>query len=59
MSSFPSDKGVTGPPGRQRGLGQRLFARYGSAVILIVVLLVVIGWIAFLGWALRWLLNWS
>jgi hypothetical protein len=57
MGSFRSDTGETGAPGRRRSLGQRLFARYGSAAILIVVLLVVIGWISVLGWALTWLFG--
>ncbi|MCJ2060059.1 hypothetical protein MKL09_26430 [Methylobacterium sp. J-048] len=42
----------TVPPDRGRSLGQRLFARYGSTAILIVVLLVVVGWIGILGWAM-------
>jgi flagellar biogenesis protein FliO len=48
----------TEPSQPRRSLGQRLFARYGSAAILIVVLLLVIGWIGFLGWALMRFLSW-
>ncbi|MCJ2093349.1 hypothetical protein MKK67_12760 [Methylobacterium sp. J-072] len=47
MTTLPSE---TGPAGRDRSLGQRLFARYGSTAILSVVLLVVVGWIGILGW---------
>jgi hypothetical protein len=54
MASLRSDRA---PPQPRRSLGQRLFAPYGSAVILIVVLLVVIGWIGVLGWPLMWLLG--
>jgi hypothetical protein len=50
-------RSATEPQQPRRSLGQRLFARYGSAAILIVVLLVVIVWIGFLGWALMWLLG--
>lgn len=39
-------------------LRQRLFARFGTAAILIVVLFVVVGWIGFLGWTLLWALGW-
>lgn len=47
----------SGPAERRRGLGQRLFARYGSTAILVVVLLVVVGWIGILGWLVTWLLG--
>ena len=47
----------TRPTDPERSLGQRLFARFGSTTILIVVLLVVVGWIGILGWAMTRLLG--
>jgi hypothetical protein len=44
----------SGPP---RSLGQRLFARFGTAAILSAVVTVVGGWIGFLGWSVMWLLG--
>ena len=40
------------------GIGRRLFDRFGSILILAMVLMVVIGWIGAIGWALIWLLGW-
>ncbi|WP_187193539.1 MULTISPECIES: hypothetical protein [unclassified Methylobacterium] len=47
----------TRPTGPERSVVQRLFARFGSTVILVVVLLVVVGWIGILGWAMTRLLS--
>ena len=43
---------------RKVGIGRRLFDRFGSILILLMVLMVVIGWIGAIGWALIWLLGW-
>ena len=56
MNSSQNGTGETGPPKRKRGLGRSLFARFGATAILGTVLLVTIGWIGFLGWALIWLI---
>ena len=45
-------------PVRKVGIGRRLFDRFGSILILMMVLMVVIGWIGAIGWALIWLLGW-
>jgi hypothetical protein len=57
MSSFRSSTGRLAQSGGQRDLRRRLFARFGSAPILIVVVVVVIGWISVLGWMLTRLLG--
>ncbi|WP_160320645.1 hypothetical protein [Methylobacterium sp. ARG-1] len=54
MTTLPRD---TSPTTQERSLGQRLFARHGSTAILVVVLLVVVGWIGILGWAMTWMLS--
>ena len=54
MKMPPSE---AGPASEHRSLGQRLFARYGSTAILTAVLLVVVGWIGILGWAVTRLLG--
>ncbi|CAA2157932.1 MULTISPECIES: hypothetical protein [Methylobacterium] len=54
MTTLPRD---TSPATPERSLGQRLFARHGSTAILAVVLLVVVGWIGILGWAMTWMLG--
>lgn len=56
MNSSQNGTGEAGPPKRKRGLGQILFARFGATAILAAVLLITIGWIGFLGWALIWLI---
>ena len=56
MNSSQNGTGDTRSPKRKRGLGQSLFARFGATVILGTVLLITIGWIGFLGWALIWLI---
>ncbi|MCJ2115475.1 hypothetical protein MKK65_02490 [Methylobacterium sp. J-001] len=56
MNSSQNGTGEAGPPKRKRGLGQILFARFGATAILATVLLITIGWIGFLGWALIWLI---
>lgn len=57
MDTVPVETDGTEPSGRRHGLGQRLLVRYGSAAILVVVLLVVVGWIGALGWGVLWLLG--
>lgn len=42
----------------RRTLSQRAFARFGTPVILIAVLLVVVAWMGFLGWILFGLVSW-
>ncbi|WP_160329361.1 hypothetical protein [Methylobacterium sp. GXS13] len=54
MKMPPSE---AGPASEHRSLGQRLFARHGSTAILTAVLLVVVGWIGILGWAVTRLLG--
>jgi hypothetical protein len=54
MATLPRD---TRSAAREWSLRQRLFARYGSTAILVVVLFVVVGWIGLLGWAMTWLLG--
>ena len=52
MNSSQNGKDSLKLSGRRRNVGQRLFARYGTAAILITVLLVVVAWTGFLGWIL-------
>lgn len=56
--ALPSGGGSMGSGGiAERSLGQKLFLRFGATAILVVVVFVVVGWIAFLGWAAMWLLG--
>lgn len=57
MKTLQRETGETEPAVAERSLGQRLFTRYGSTAILVVVLVVVVGWIGILGWAMTWLLG--
>ena len=56
---LPQNETVGRTPSVQKvGLGRRLFDRFGSILILAMVLVVVIGWIGAIGWGLIWLLGW-
>jgi hypothetical protein len=58
MSLFQSDAGKPHSAEERREFGRRLFARCGPAAILLATVLVVVGWISALGWAVMWLLGW-
>lgn len=58
MSSLQNETGDQPLPVQKVGIGRRLFDRFGSILILMIVLMVVIGWIGAIGWALFWLLGW-
>ncbi|MDN3575093.1 hypothetical protein [Methylobacterium longum] len=57
MSLFQIDVGKPPQPEAGRGLGQRLFARFSLAAILLAVALIVLGWIGVLAWVVMWLLG--
>ena len=58
MDLSQNDTGDQPSSVQKPGIGRRLFDRFGSVLILTMVLVVVIGWIGAIGWALIWLLGW-
>jgi hypothetical protein len=58
VSLLQNETGDPPFPVQKVGIGRRLFDRFGSILILMMVLMVVVGWIGAIGWTLIWLLGW-